>query len=128
MTGYLWFITFLYCIVAYNISFWLVYKDGPFRIFEGFRRIVAKISPSFAKVFECMNCTPMWVGMFLSGLNVLFLPNNPMTPFGIVGNDFLPWYSVIILDGIFTSGIVYLIDVVENRLNKDEDSDGDMEY
>lgn len=113
-----WLYIFIYAIVAYNLSFWLVYKDGPFNLFKGIRRVVYMISPSFAKVFECMNCTPTWIGLILSGLNLLFLPNNPLTPFSMISVGELPWFVIMALDAVFTSGIVYLIDVIETRINR----------
>ena len=115
-----WLRLFVYVMISYNLSFWLVYKDGPFNIFEGFRKIIRRISPSMGKVFECMNCTPTWIGMFLSALNAIFDPTIPFTPFRLAFGVDHPWFVILVFDAIFTSGIVYLIDVLETWVNSDD--------
>lgn len=117
----IWLKLTVYLIIAYNISFWLVYKNGPFGLFQKFRDIVAWFSESFAEVFTCMNCTPTWVGIFLSSLNAIFASNLALTPVRLAfGPESMPWYLFIIFDAIFTSGAVFLIDTIETRLEKDE--------
>ena len=68
-------LTFLYLIIyvicAYNVSFWLVFGEGPFGIFQKFRDFVEKVSPQMRKALNCMNCTPTWVGMIASILNLI---------------------------------------------------------
>lgn len=117
----IWLKLLVYLIVAYNISFWLVYKNGPFGLFQRFRDLVAWFSKSFAQVFECMNCTPTWVGLFLSSFNAIFASHMALTPTRLAfGLDSMPWYVIIILDAIFTSGAVFLIDTIETRIEKNE--------
>lgn len=114
-----WLKLLTYLIVAYNISFWLVYKNGPFGLFQRFRDIVAWFSRSFAEVFNCMNCTPTWVGLFLSSANALFAPEMAMTPVRLAfGADLLPWYVIVAFDAVFTSGAVFLIDVLETKFEQ----------
>lgn len=115
----LWFKLFIYVIVAYNISFWMVYKNGPFGIFDKFRGLIRWISPSFAEVFECMNCTPTWVGIILSSLSYAFLSID-VTPSMLAFGDSVQWYVGIPIDAVFTSGIVYLIDRLETSIKDGE--------
>jgi hypothetical protein len=110
-------LTFLYLIIyvicAYNVSFWLVYGEGPFGIFQKFRDFVEKVSPQMRKALNCMNCTPTWVGMIASILNFIILPNLPLTPFGILLYNKVWWGIIIFLDTIFTAGAVYLVHTLQ---------------
>jgi hypothetical protein len=98
----------IYVICAYNVSFWLVYGEGPFGIFEKFRNLVEKLSPQLRKALDCMNCTPTWVGLIASSLNLIILPTLPLTHFGILLYGKVWWGIIIFLDTIFTAGAVYL--------------------
>jgi hypothetical protein len=106
----------IYIICAYNVSFWLVYSEGPFEIFDKFRNFVAKVSPQLRKALDCMNCTPTWVGLIASILNILILPAIPLTPFGILLHGQVWWGIIIALDAIFTSGAVYLTNTLQEFL------------
>lgn len=112
----IWFILLIYSVTAYNMAFWLVYKDGPFGLFNGIRNLTAKISPSFANVFDCMNCTSTWCGFILSALNTIFLPSILVTPMGLVFGDTINVFIRIFLDGMCTSGIVYLIHTAQEMM------------
>lgn len=103
----------VYVICAYNVSFWLVYSEGPFEIFEKFRNLVAKVSPQLRKALDCMNCTPTWVGLIASTLNLIILPYFPLTPFGILLQNEVWWGIIIFLDTIFTAGSVYLLHTLQ---------------
>lgn len=106
----------LYFIVAYSISFLFVYSMGPFDIIDKFRNLIIKISPSIGKVFDCMYCFPTWVGIGLSLINQFLLPNIGLTPFYLLMGGITPWFVILILDMLVTSGTVYIIDCITKRL------------
>lgn len=112
-----WFIIFVYSIVAYAISNILVYANGPFHIFRNIRKIATKIHPQLGELFDCMICMPTWIGIILSGLNLYFLPNYGLTPFNMIATG-MPWYAILIFDGSFTSGIVWLIHTVQEAIER----------
>lgn len=114
-----WLIIFLYSIVAYGISNMFVYAMGPFHIFKGIRTLARKIHPQLGELFDCMICFPTWVGLILSALNAYFIPEKGFTPFNIVGG--MPWWAIIIFDAAYTSGIVWLINTVQEALERTED-------
>jgi len=113
-------LTFLYLIIyiicAYNVSFWLVYGEGPFGIFEWFRNFVERYAPQLRKALDCMNCTPTWVGLIASTFNLIILPNLPLTPFGILLYGKVWCVIIIFLDMIFTAGAVYLLHTLQEFL------------
>jgi len=115
-------LTFLYLLIyivcAYNVSFWLVFSEGPFEIFNKFRNLVAKLSPQLRKALDCMNCTPTWVGMIASALNLIILPSIPLTPFGILLYNEVWWGIIIFLDTIFTAGSVYLLHTLQEMMER----------
>lgn len=108
----------IYVICAYNVSFWLVFSEGPFGIFDKFRDFVERVSPQLRKALDCMNCTPTWCGMLASILNMILLPSVPLTPFYILLNGHAWWGIIIALDAIFTSGAVYLIHTLQEMMER----------
>jgi Na+/citrate or Na+/malate symporter len=92
-------------IAAYGISTILVYGS----IFSRPRNWLIHNSSFIGELIQCMLCTSMWVGMFLS----IFLGSLSQAYF-----HFLPLN--IIIDGGFTSGAVWAINAIiewfeENR-------------
>lgn len=108
----------LYFLCAYNASFWLVYSEGPYGIFNKFRDFVERVSPQMRKALDCMNCTPTWVGLIASSLNFLLLPSLNLTPWSIVldGTD-VRWLAIP-LDALLTSGVVYLINTFQEMMER----------
>lgn len=108
----------LYFLCAYNASFWLVYSEGPYGIFNKFRDFVERVSPQMRKALDCMNCTPTWVGLIASSLNLLLLPSLNLTPWSIVldGTD-VRWLAIP-LDALLTSGVVYLINTFQEMMER----------
>ena len=108
----------MYFLCAYNTSFWLVYSEGPYGIFNKFRDFVERVSPQMRKALDCMNCTPTWVGLIASSLNFLLLPSLNLTPWSIVldGTD-VRWLAIP-LDALLTSGVVYLINTFQEMMER----------
>lgn len=108
----------MYFLCAYNASFWLVYSEGPYGIFNKFRDFVERVSPQMRKALDCMNCTPTWVGLIASSINFLLLPSLNLTPWSIVleGTD-VRWLAIP-LDALLTSGVVYLINTFQEMMER----------
>lgn len=106
-------IIFCYCIVAYGISNIVVFGSGPFKMFEKIRYWSDYLDEHFGQLFSCMMCFPTNLGIILSILNWFLIPI-AFTPFNILlGTVPTLWWLAAILDGAFTSGIVWLIHHVE---------------
>ena len=108
----------MYFLCAYNASFWLVYSEGPYGIFNKFRDFVERVSSQMRKALDCMNCTPTWVGLIASSINFLLLPSLNLTPWSIVldGTD-VRWLAIP-LDALLTSGVVYLINTFQEMMER----------
>jgi hypothetical protein len=103
-------VTFIiYIFLSYGISNILVFAAGPFHIFKFYRENIGKIHPHLEEVANCMICTPTWVGIILSLVNIFLVPNFPFTPYNeiIRNKDF--WLLIILLDGCTTSGLVWIL-------------------
>ena len=113
-----WVTIFIFSIVAYAISNHFVYAHGPMHIYDWIRDTAAKIHPNLGELFQCMICFPTWVGFILSAANSLFLPYTELTPGMIMLNTLAPWWIIMIIDGFFASGIVWLIHTLQEALER----------
>ena len=83
------------------------------KIFEKIRYWSDYLDEHFGLLFSCMMCFPTNLGIILSILNWFLIPI-AFTPFNILlGTVPTLWWLAAILDGAFTSGIVWLIHHVE---------------
>lgn len=112
------FVLFCYILMAYGACNVIAFSDGPFYIFARLREFAHDINPHFGKLFSCMMCLPANFGWICSIVNWFFIPIL-FTPFNIVfyGYDNL-WWLAALCDGAFTTGIVYLIYIVNEYLEK----------
>ena len=113
-----WFIVFSFSIVAYAISNHFVYAHGPMHIYDHIRCLAEKIHPNLGELFQCRICFPTWVGFILSALNSLFLPYLDLTPGMALMSMYAPWWVIMIFDGFFASGIVWLIHTAQEALER----------
>ena len=113
-----WITIFIFSIVAYAISNHFVYAHGPMHIYDWIRDTAAKIHPNLGELFQCMICFPTWIGFILSAANSIFLPYVWLTPGMIMLGTFAPWWIIMILDGFFASGIVWLIHTLQEALER----------
>lgn len=113
-----WTIIFIFSIVAYGISNHFVYAHGPMHLYDKIRDLAAKIHPNLGELFQCMICFPTWVGFILSAANSWLLPTLALTPMMLVLGSFAPWWIIMILDGFFASGIVWLINTVQEAFER----------
>lgn len=107
----------IYFLFAYGISNLLVYGTGPYDIIDTFRVYFKKIFGKLGNMFDCMMCTSANVGWIVSVLNIIFMPI-PITPMMILYGGVLPWYVIVLGDLCVTSGVVWLINTLQEALER----------
>lgn len=112
------FICICYVVMAYGACNVIAFSEGPFHIFSRIRELAYEISEHFAKMFTCMMCLPANFGWICSIFNWFFIPI-PFTPFNLIFRniDYL-WWLAALCDGAFTTGIVYLMYVINDYIEK----------
>lgn len=121
-----WIIFTVYAILAYSISNFFVFAHGPFHIFDKIREWANETDENLGELFQCMICFPFWVGFILSIGNTVFMPSVEVTPVSMcVGSDSLHWFTIAFLDGIVTSGIVWLIHTAQEALERSNQTSGE---
>lgn len=110
-----WLIVALYCIMAYGACNVIVFGSGPFRIFERIREFADDIDEHFGQLFSCMMCLPTNFGIICSLVNWFFIPI-AFTPFNILFAGTGLWWLAMLCDGAFTSGIVWLINTIQEYI------------
>jgi hypothetical protein len=113
-----WIVIFVFCVVSYAISNHFVYAHGPMHVYDHIRCLAEKIHPNLGELFQCMICFPTWVGFILSVANSLFLPELALTPATLLLAGYAPWWVMMIIDGFFASGIVWLIHTAQEALER----------
>jgi hypothetical protein len=96
----------IWFLIAYGVSNIMVFSS----IFKGWRDFWTRVSPKFfGDLFTCMICLPFWIGILLS----LFI-------FSLSGVylDVDNIYISSFLDGTLTSGGVWLIHTMQEKLEK----------
>lgn len=110
------FIIFLFSFVCYSATQFVVYLNGPFHIFEKFRKLMQSIHEQLGELISCEACTCTWLSFFLSALNILIIPSVPFTPFNLLLGFTGIWWLIILLDGLFGSGITWMLFRIEDAL------------
>jgi hypothetical protein len=87
-------------------------------IYDWIRDTASKIHSNLGELFQCMICFPTWIGFILSAANSFFLPYAELTPGMIMLGTLAPWWVIMILDGFFASGIVWLIHTLQEALER----------
>lgn len=105
----------LYSIMAYGACNVIVFGSGPFRIFERIREWADDIDEHFGQLFSCMMCLPTNFGIICSLVNWFFIPI-AFTPFNILFAGTGLWWLAMLCDGAFTSGIVWLINTIQEYI------------
>lgn len=113
-----WVVIFIFSILSYAISNHFVYAHGPMHLYDKIRDIAESIHPNLGELFACMICFPTWVGFALSAANSIFLPSASLTPMMLLLNGLTPWWAIMVLDGFFASGIVWLINTLQEALER----------
>ena len=93
-----------FALIAYGLTNILVWGA----IFENQRTWIKKHSKFFGDLISCVLCTSTWVGFFLS----LLLG-------GLTNHYFnVSWYVCLFTDGMFSAGIVWLINSMSEFLEE----------
>ena len=109
-------VTFAFSFACYSATQMLVYLNGPFHIFEKFRRLLQIMHEQLGELISCESCTSTWVSFFISGLNLLVIPTLPFTPFNLILGGTGLWWLIILLDGLYGSGISWMLFRIEDAL------------
>ena len=108
-----------YIMVAYGACNVIAFGEGPFFIFSRLRLWANNISEHFGKLFSCMMCLPANFGWIFCLVNWFFIPTVALTPFNIIlGGYYNLWWLAALCDGAFTTGVVYLIYILNEYLEK----------
>ena len=110
-----WLIIIAYIFVAFGFCNMVAFGSGPFRIFERIRDWSEGISEHFGLLFKCMMCLPANFGWIVSLLNWFLIPV-AITPFNIILAGTGLWWLAMILDCCFTTGVVWLLYVLDEWL------------
>lgn len=111
----------VYVIATYGLTFGLVYTRGLFGIFQKIRDLCHEYSSELEEMLNCTFCTPCNIGLWLSIINIVFFPLTPFTPAFLIFNDTSLWLYIILADLFFTGASVFLIDTLQNALEKKDE-------
>lgn len=120
-----WLIIIAYIFVAFGFCNMVAFGSGPFRIFERIRDWSESISEHFGLLFKCMMCLPANFGWIVSVLNWFLIPV-AITPFNIILAGTGLWWLAMILDCCFTTGVVWLLYVLDEWLESEPVSKDDL--
>lgn len=110
------FIFLLFSFVCYSGTQFIVYLNGPFHIFEKFRHLMQRTHDQLGELVSCEACTSTWVSFFISAINLLIIPTIAFTPFNLILGGTGLWWLIIMLDGLFGSGVSWLLFRLEDYL------------
>ena len=110
------FIFLLFSFVCYSGTQFSVYLNGPFHIFEKFRHLMQRTHDQLGELVSCEACTSTWVSFFISAINLLIIPTIAFTPFNLILGGTGLWWLIIMLDGLFGSGVSWLLFRLEDYL------------
>lgn len=103
-----------FILIAYGACNSIIYGS----IFEGFRNFLAKFGTggySLYKLFTCFMCLPVHMGFALTVIYNYF-GYTSLTPMGSLGFDNI--YLMTFLNGLMTGGCVWLINTVQDALDR----------
>lgn len=108
-------ILFIFIIMVYGLSNMMVYSEGPFHLFDFYRKVMSKMPSNLGEGANCMICTPCQVGIVLSLLNLFLFPSITFTPCNmIMHNEYSNlWFIIAIMDGAIGSGSTWLIHTIQ---------------
>jgi Na+-driven multidrug efflux pump len=75
-----------------------------------------KMHDQLGELVGCEACTSTWVSFFISALNLLIIPSVAFTPFNLLLGSSGFWWLIILLDGLFGSGITWMLFRIEDAL------------
>jgi hypothetical protein len=121
------FILIIFSFVCYSATQMLVYLNGPFHIFEKFRNLMQRTNEQLGELIGCEACTSTWVSFIISAINLIFIPSVAFTPFNLLLGGSGLWWLIILLDGLFGSGVAWLLFRLEDYLVNNTQNEEDYE-
>lgn len=121
------FILIIFSFVCYSATQMLVYLNGPFHIFEKFRNLMQRTHEQLGELIGCEACTSTWVSFIISAINLVFIPSVAFTPFNLLLGGSGLWWLIILLDGLFGSGVTWLLFRLEDYLVNNTQNEEDYE-
>ena len=109
---------FIYILFAYGLSNLLVFGMGPYDLLEWVRKTAKKVFGKLGNMLDCMMCTSANIGWVASLLNIVFIPTIPLTPMMVLYSGLIPWYIIMFGDLCITSGAVWLINTVQEAIER----------
>lgn len=109
---------FIYTIAMYGIANTVIYAHGPFHIFDKLHEILPKIHPQLEEMMSCFICSGWWYGFLFSALNLFIFTSVAFTPMNIIGLPISSWYITLFLDGAYTSGSIWLVNTIQDTLER----------
>lgn len=110
------FIFLVFSFICYSGTQMIVYLNGPFHIFEKFRKLMQRIHDQLGELISCEACTSTWFSFVVSALNLLVIPTIAFTPFNLILGTTGLWWLIILLDGLFGSGVTWMLFRIEDAL------------
>ena len=117
----------LFIVASYGLTFGLVYTRGIFGIFEKIRNISERYFHEVYEMLQCTFCTPCNIGLWSSIINIVFFPTIPITPAFLIIGDASLWIYIILADTFFVGASVFLIDTIQSRIEKKEETETEDE-
>ena len=110
-----------YFLCAYGVCNLLVYGAGPFNMLAYMRLYLSRWSENLGNLFGCMMCLPTNYGLIFSLVDWFLIPGIALSPFNIILGGLGGWYWILAMlcDAGITSGVVWLIHEVDDRLGVD---------
>ena len=115
----IWLSIIAYVFAAFGFCNMVAFGSGPFRIFERLRNWSDGISEHFGSLFKCMMCLPANFGWIMSLIDWFLIPAAAFTPFNIILAGTGLWWLAMLFDCCFTTGIVWLIYVLDEWLEEE---------
>lgn len=122
-----WFILTIYSLFVYGVSNQIIYSHGPFHIYDKIHEIAKSIHPQLEELLLCFICLPSWIGIILSGLNLYFIPDTPLTPCMMIMHNIVPWWVIVICDCFVASAIGWLINTIQDALERTNSNTGNSD-
>ena len=121
------FVFLVFSFICYSGTQFIVYLNGPFHIFEKFRKLMQNTHEQLGELISCEACTSTWVSFFVSALNLIFIPSIAFTPFNLILCGHGLWWLIILLDGLFGSGVSWMLFRIEDALTAIKEQNGTYE-
>lgn len=111
-----------FILAVYGISNMLVYAEGPFHIFDKYRKFMKTLPSNLGDSTECMICTPTIVGIVISLIDLILVPNVSFTPMSIIMGHWYYFWLIVPLDGAIGSAGSWLIDTIQTYIEAKKES------